>query len=380
MNGIRAFRRGATGIFGGDQSYSEFADELTPDLIPVVEYHFSHRVYHLPFRTPVRTGHGLWSDRTGVWVRLEDEAGKIGFGEAAPIPWFGTETAEEIDAACRSLGDSVDDAMLDAVPAKLGCLKNALAAARAGEVASPPDLAARQVAALLPAGPAAIDAVQLKLEAGFRVFKWKVGVGETATELGLLDDLCAELPDGAKIRLDANGAWDRRTAERWLSRCAERPVEFIEQPCLAPLDGASQGAALRGKTDDLLRGLAEDYPTPLALDESIVRDGDVARWLSQGWAGFYVIKTALLADPGAVLRALDKASAKVVFSSALETAVGAKTALQHAFAWTGSKHALGFGVWPLFANRLLNGPTALPFVRWEDVNTLNPEAAWNALN
>ena len=313
-------------------------------------------------------------------VRLEDAAGNVGWGEAAPIPWFGTETAEEIDATCRALGEFVDGRVLDAVPAEFGCLKNALTAARAGAMAAPADPTPRQVAALLPAGLEAKTAIRQKLEAGFRVFKWKVGVDEAAYEMGLLDDLCGELPDGSKLRLDANGAWDRRTAERWLARCAERPVEFVEQPCFAPLDGASPGMASRGKTEDLLRGLAEDYPTPLALDESLVRDGDVAHWLGSGWPGFYVIKTALLADPASVLTALQKASAKVVFSSALETAIGAKTALQHAFAWTGTKHALGFGVWPLYASSALNGPIALPFVRWQDVNSLNPEAAWNALN
>ena len=345
-----------------------------------MEYRFAHRLYRLPFRQPVRTGQGVWAERAGVLVRLEDASGHVGWGEAAPIPWFGTETAEAIDVTYRSLGELVDDRVLDAVPAQSGCLKNALAAARSRAVTAPTDPAPRQVAALLPAGPEAMVAIRQKLEAGFRVFKWKVGVTDAATEMGLLDDLCGELPAGAKLRLDANGAWDRRTAERWLACCAERPVEFVEQPCFAPLAGASQGTALRHKTEDVLLGLAADYPTPLALDESLVHDGDVAHWLARGWPGFYVIKSALLGDPASVLAALHQANAKVVFSSALETAVGAKAALQHAFAWTGSRHALGFGVWPLYADQALNGPTALPFVRWEDVNSLNPEAAWNALN
>ena len=100
---------------------------------------------------------------------------------------------------------------------------------------------------------------------GFRIFKWKVGVGDVAEELPLLDEVCAVLPSGAKLRLDANGAWDRRKAERWLERCADRPVEFVEQPVATDARGA----------DDLLRGLAEDFPTPIALDESIAGEGDI---------------------------------------------------------------------------------------------------------
>jgi O-succinylbenzoate synthase len=213
-------------------------------------------------------------------------------------------------------------------------------------------------------------------EAGFRVFKWKVGVGDPADELGLLDELCGRLPPGGRLRLDANGAWERRVAERWLERCAGRPVEFVEQPVAAP-PGAS--ARDRARADDLLRGLAGAFPTPLALDESLAGDGDVARWLAEGWPGFYVLKLTLHAAPAATLEALARARARVVFSSALETRVGAAHALRLAWAWSGERHALGFGVWPLFAARALDGPAAAPFLRREDVAALDLEEAWNAL-
>ena len=229
---------------------------------------------------------------------------------------------------------------------------------------------ALSVAAFLPAGRAALKVVGPKAEVGFRIFKWKVGVGDAADELALLDDLCAELPPGAKLRLDANGAWDRRRAELWLERCADRPVEFVEQP-IAP---TTRGA------DDLLLGLAQDYPTPLALDESLVGAEALERWLGAGWPDVFVIKPLLLADPAAALARLAAAKADVVFSSALETAVGAREALRAAFAWTGPARALGFGVWPLFVDGRFDGPAVAPFIRRSDVERLNPEALWNVLN
>lgn len=341
-----------------------------------MEYRFSYRRYRLPFRVPVRTAHGEWREREGVIVRLESENGKMSHGEAAPIPWFGTETVEQAEAACRSIGPKVDDGGLDAVSASLPCLGAALRAARF-EMATRPDGTTRQVASLLPAGKAAPGLMKARLEAGFRVFKWKVGVFDVADEWGVLDELCGELPTGAKLRLDANGAWDRRLAERWLEHCADRPVEFVEQPCFA---GSEASANEVRRTEDTLSGLAADYPTPLALDESLVSVGDIERWLARGWSGFYVLKTALLGDAPRALAALEKAQADVVFSSALETAIGAKTALELAFGWRGHAHALGFGVWPLFAGEHLNGPAAAPFVRWEDVQALNVEATWNALS
>ncbi len=342
-----------------------------------------YRRYTLPFRAPVRTAHGVWAERTGLIVRLEDGAGRVGYGEVAPIPWFGTETVEEAEAALSVLGEWVKPEQLAAVPVKLGCLRFALAGAF-GELGqderlvkdnpSPPYLA---VAALLPAGRAALAQIGPKAELGFRTFKWKVGVGDIADELSLLDDVIGELPSGSKLRLDANGAWDRRQAGRWLERAAERPIEFIEQPCFAE---ASQGAAQCARMEDALRGLAGDFPTPIALDESLVGAHDVERWLAADWPGIFVIKPALLGDPAPVLARLAAAKADVVFSSALETAVGAQAALQLAFAWAGKPRALGFGVWPLFTDSVFDGPFGAPFIRAEDVARLNPEAVWTALN
>ena len=407
---------------------------------------FAYRRYALPFRVPVRTAHGPWAVREGLIVRGADATGVVGYGEIAPVPWFGTETVDEAEAALQALAGRVDETQIAALPVGLSCARHGLRAALAvvgqrGELAPPADedmpgqrpglqlgapnpaapppspaletgapvaavyaavydrrtepaaalgghrpplqntVSAQRdsagsggmslpVAALLPAGREALAAVAAQAELGFRVFKWKVGVGDNDEELGLLDDLLARLPGGARLRLDANGAWDRRRAGRWLERCAERPIEFVEQPVAPTARGA----------DDLLLGLAGDFPTPLALDESLVHDGDVERWLAAGWPGLFVVKPALLADPAAVCAQLAQAKARVVFSSALETAVGAQAALRLAFAWPGERRALGFGVYPLFADARFDGPPAAPFVSLEDVAQLNPEAVWNALS
>ena len=354
-----------------------------------MQFQLQFRRYRLPFRAPVRTAHGPWAEREGVLVRLTTEAGAVGYGEAAPIPWFGSESVDEVEAACRELGPGVDEARLGALPARFSCLRNAIVAAIA-EVPGNRVTPGRKhlgVAALLPAGRDVLAQIAPKAEAGFRVFKWKVGVGDAADELALLDDVCAALPGGAKLRLDANGAWDRRQAERWLERCADRPVEFVEQPCFAKapavakaMAGKSPGAARQGKVDDMLLGLANDYPTPIALDESVAGEGDIERWLGAGWPGVFIVKPSLLADVNGALAKLEKAKAAVVFSSALETAVGARAALRAAFAWRGEPRALGFGVWPLFADARFDGPLAAPFLHWEDVERLKPEAAWNALS
>jgi O-succinylbenzoate synthase len=340
-----------------------------------MRYRFQFRRYRLPFRQVIRTAHGPWGEREGILIRLENEMGRVGFGEAAPIPWFGTESADDDQVGCEALHEWVESQVLDAVPDRLSCLRHAIDIAR-GEIEETSDTLPAQesvnlgVAALLPSGRAAIPQLSVKADAGFRVFKWKVGIADPDLERGWLDEVCSALPDGAKLRLDANGAWDIKRAARWLELCADRPVEFVEQP-LAP---DSKGA------QDALLGLAADFPTPVALDESLVSDGDVDRWVGAGWPGVYVVKPSLLRRPKATLEKLSAAAAAVVFSSALETALGARTALKHAFEWKGERRALGFGVWPLFANSIFDGPLVTPFLSWSDVARIKPAALWNALS
>jgi O-succinylbenzoate synthase len=181
-----------------------------------------------------------------------------------------------------------------------------------------------------------------------------------------------------KLRLDANGAWTTQQAAKVLERCAERPIEFIEQPCFAE---ASQGAAQQNRVVDALLGLANDYPTPIALDESVTGLASLRAWLERGWSGVFVVKPALAGRPADVLTLLASHRADVVFSSAFETAVGRQAALQVAFQFAGRKpRALGFGVVPLFKNERIDGLPAAPFLTTEQVEAIKPEAVWNALS
>jgi O-succinylbenzoate synthase len=332
-----------------------------------MDFQLDFRRYSLAFRHPVRTSHGSWTVREGLYVRIGRPDGTVGLGEAAPVPAFGTETVAEDEACCRTLGGRISGDALSLVPRHLRALRNALAFAIGGD-ADNPRHSSIGVAALLPAGRAALADAPPKADAGFRVFKWKVGMAAADDEMALLDDLIGALPPGSRFRLDANGAWDRRTAERWLDRVSGRPVEFVEQP-------VAHGTK---RADDCLAGLAADYPTPIALDESIAGEDDVGRWLDLGWRGYFIIKPALVGDVRAVLARLAKAHARVVFSSALETGIGAQAALRLAFAWPGKALSLGFGVWPLFSDPRFDGPRAVPFLRIGDLNRINPEALWSA--
>lgn len=337
-----------------------------------MRYSFAYQPYRRTFRQPVRTAHGVWTEREGIFVRITDAGGRAGYGEIAPLPDFGTETVAEAAEFCRRLGAEIDADVLAHVPGRLGCVRCALGFALAevgGATPVAPTAGAAKrlpVAALLPAGRAALPVLTQRLEAGYLAFKWKVGVGRAEEELPVLDDLLAQLPAYARLRLDANGAWDRRTAERWLERCAECPVEFVEQPA-APAEV------------DLLLGLAQDYPVTLALDEAVANLAAARDWQARGWPGVFVLKPAIAGAWSDVAAWIRTTQADVVFSSALETALGRAQIVRRLAAGDGlTRRALGFGVGELFGDRRWDGPPVGPLLdaAWSDAT--DPLALWNA--
>ncbi|WP_415910833.1 o-succinylbenzoate synthase [Oleiharenicola sp. Vm1] len=327
---------------------------------------FSFRTYRRPLRAPLRTAHGRWTEREGLLLRAEAEDGTVRWGEVAPIPWFGSETLAEAREVCARLGDTLDASALAAVPERMGCVRFALANLREDNQAARPAPAAGlrlPVAALLPAGRAALAAAEAKLEAGFLAFKWKVGVERAEEEMPVLDDLLARLPGYAKLRLDANGAWSNRDATRWLEFCAERPVEFVEQPVL--------------KTDTLL-GLAEDYPVKLALDESVAHLAAAREWQARGWSGVFVVKPALAGPLDELVAWARATKPDLVLSSAIESALARAQILRTAFAEKLTERPLGFGVGEIFGERAWDGPAIGPLLdaAWGDA--VDPEVLWNA--
>jgi O-succinylbenzoate synthase len=179
-------------------------------------------------------------------------------------------------------------------------------------------LAAPPSAWLLPAGAAVLPALEEALATKAQTLKWKVAAGHDALERQMLEVVLERLPEGARLRLDANGGWDRATAAAWAERLAGEPrLEWLEQPL----------------ADDDLEGLeALADRLPVALDESLWRHP----WLRQRWSGWQVRRPALEGDPRPLLAALAAGRAGWMVSTAFETAVGRRL-VEHAAAlqWRG---------------------------------------------
>ena len=325
-----------------------------------MQYRFEFRPYQQRFVRSLFTSHGTWDVREGIILRLRDETGKIGWGEIAPISWFGSETLEQALEFCYELPEEITQEMIFSIPDQLPACQfgfesawetNRLRVRGACPKGSacPKDIDAKNAkffcySGLLPAGEAALEAWQKLWNEGYRTFKWKIAVYPIVQELEILERLTQTLPASAKLRLDANGGLKLKEANLWLRACdnikandqLSLEIEFIEQP-------------LSVDQFEAMLELSHDYKTAIALDESVATLNQLARCFKQGWRGIFVIKPGIVGSPSRLRQFCQQHKIDAVFSSVFETAIGRQAALQLAAELSQANRAVGFGVNHWFA-------------------------------
>ncbi|MEO7754051.1 MAG: o-succinylbenzoate synthase [Terracoccus sp.] len=178
----------------------------------------------------------------------------------------------------------------------------------------------------------------------------KVKVAEAGQTLG--DDLDrvaavrAAMGTSARIRVDANGGWDREAALAAIGRLAAYDLEYVEQPCATVEDLAWLRTALARAGVDV----------PIAADESIRRAEDPLRVAALGAADLVVVKVAPLGGVSRALEIVDACGLPAVVSSALDTSVGIAAGVALAAALPALDHACGLGTVGLFATDVADPP------------------------
>ncbi|MBE9129867.1 o-succinylbenzoate synthase, partial [Coleofasciculus sp. LEGE 07092] len=81
-------------------------------------YRFNFHSYQRRFQQPLKTSHGIWEVREGIILCLTDETGQVGWGEIAPLPWFGSETLEQALDFCQQLPPKITATDIFSIPDK----------------------------------------------------------------------------------------------------------------------------------------------------------------------------------------------------------------------------------------------------------------------
>lgn len=306
--------------------------------------------YALPFRKPYVTSRGRLDRREMILLRLRGDDGLVGLGEAVPLSLRGGVDLGRVVAELEELGgrDSLDEATLrsDAIglsaPARCAALTALLdLRGRWADAEHPPAAATAQPvmcnATLVLGEPAAVaDDALAWLEEGFSTFKLKLGAGDDIAQVRAVREAVG--PD-ARIRIDANAAWDTETAKQALAQLEPFDVELAEQPVAGLEALADVGSATS---------------IPIAGDESIETCADAEAAVRTGACDFAGVKLSKVGGPEAAIEIAEVMPTFV--SSALDGPVGIAAAAQVAQtleqAPGGARLAHGLATQRLFASTI----------------------------
>ncbi len=267
--------------------------------------------FELPFVAPLVAGDGIHETRSGLLLGLVGSDGAVGWGEAAPLPGWSTESRPEVEAALEGLVRSIGSrpreaaslaptatAWLARVPTACAALDQALldlAAASRGislaDLLAGDDPAADSVAVNALIGGASPDEVATSAAAaaadGFETFKLKLGDRAPGDDLARVAALRAAVGPAAAIRLDAGGRWDVETAIAVLRKVDALDIEYVEDP-VGDMDALTQVASV--------------VPVPVAADALLTRSEDPFAVVAAAAAAVFVVKPAPLGGPGPAAR------------------------------------------------------------------------------
>jgi len=258
----------------------------------------------VPFRVRLRVPVGEVTERVGELLE-----GPAGWGEWSPLPSW---SPEERAAAER-------------------------AAIEAATEAFPVPLRARvAVNAMIPRVPPA-EAARLALETSCKTIKVKVGDEDSSDRVAAVRDA---RPD-ARLRLDANGAWDLSMAGFALASLSRYDLEYCEDPVAS--------------LEDMAR-LRKGSGVRLAAEACVRTVEDAMRLRALRAADVLVVKPQRIGGIRASLAAAEEAGIPCVPSSALETSVGLSAVLAVAAALPMLEFACGIGTATMLERDVVRDP------------------------
>jgi muconate cycloisomerase len=258
-------------------------------------------ITRIPVRIKRRHGSGdIEGSVRNAILRLETDAGIVGWGDAAPWAVF-TGTVE---AAAAALHVYLRPILIGADPSRIEELMQAAdhAVVGQGEAKAAMEMALFDIvgqAAGLPVaellGGRCRDAIPLSFSVadpdfdrdidmvkrlygeGLRLFKMKTGFAGHKTDLERMTRFRREIPEDAELRIDYNQGMLVHDAIRQLRDVEAFKPTFIEQP-------------VPGNQREALKAITAALDTPILADESVFTTGDALQVAAQRIADLVSVK------------------------------------------------------------------------------------------
>jgi O-succinylbenzoate synthase len=287
--------------------------------------------YSFPFKSPLHLGRQLLKKREGWLIELTDRDGFNGMGEIAPLPGYSIEAPELVLTQTRRVARQLrqhdpfeisalhyelkSDGLLPSISFGIETALHYLHINRLkGKKSDTPKVRRREkkipVNALLVPGELNVaEQVSKILAKGFKTIKLKVGRQDLKDDINMVNHVTSILPEGIRLRLDANGLWSFQEALAFGRGVNNSFIEYIEEPFTHT---------------EYLTEFYEETGIPCAMDESL-RVIDLKNpKIFHGVRGF-VLKPTILGGIGQTMAFIQLAKAhsiKPIISSCFECGPG----------------------------------------------------------
>lgn len=290
---------------------------------------FKYFPHTLQFKSDFKTSTGKLKSRKVFIIELKDENGISFFGEAAPLPEFGSESFEDVENELNKLsekdlfriGGSLQE-IFDQINSftELPTIQFALEQIFITAMLKQnnfllSDFQYEKVINVnavmgIESFVSAQEKLKVIIDSDFKVIKLKTGDENFEELLNLLSWAIGELQAKVKFRIDPNQSWNVKKTILRSERLALLPVEYIEQPV---------------KNFDDLVETSQKSSIPIAADESVRTLDDAQRLINNSKVKFIVIKPALFGGLGKIIQLMnliENNDVKIVVSSAFESNIG----------------------------------------------------------
>ena len=323
--------------------------------------------YQLPLTHPLHLRGQDLTARSGAVIRLENNDGAVGWGEIAPLPGFSDESLDHALSQAAMLryrlrGTDIPDNLEELsggferwlAPFKLapsvrsGMEMTVLCLLAKSEGVTLARLVSHNPHQLVPLNglisgsldelPAHIDRVTASACTAVKI---KVGQRSVDEDIAIVRKARTLLPDTVVIRLDANRAWEWKTAVAFAEGIAAISIEYIEEPLQ--------------DTSDLAR-FAAHTGLPIALDETVRECTPETLPLFDGLKAI-IVRPLLLGGFENAMRFARRARSQTintVLSSGVESGLGTTMLIQLAAAMTPDPIPVGLDTYSWFADDILS--------------------------
>ena len=326
--------------------------------------------FNIPFKDTFKTSKGNFEFREGILVSFTHHSHRF-FAEISPLPGFSVSDLESCTNIFSTNASKIDEFLIGILNNHDGdyeihsileivektallthkWIKNELPTQLIPEIQFAIDhiifqiLAARNTSeSMIPADLIIpINAnVKTLMEAtnayksGIKTVKVKVGM-DADHESSLIKNIRDNLPD-ISIRLDANGAWDFKSARSFIEQVQSFDIEYIEQP-VSIQEFREYGPRLR------------NLGIQIAADESARSYLDVVSLIDNNSTDILILKPPMIGNFKNLLNIYElalRSNIPCVFTSSLDSSINRRFAALLGFVFGSKKLAHGFGTGSLF--------------------------------